>query len=307
MKRARTRAPRSLALFLLLTWSLAACMQATPQPATNRAAEPSGSAAVQNPSPTTVAAPTGQPAATTYLPAPTALANGLVAAAHTTSPDASASGPAATAAPTASGALSITATTSASVATPPTTSGSLSDRIIAAQSALMATRAYRGRTVTTLSDGTTLTTTVEFVSPDRFHITAPGGQDFVIIGRNSWQKTPDAGWQKSAIDMSSLVNSFRDPKVLEELAKSIVSSDVRELSDDALNGSPMHVYQYNTAITTGEKTLNGTTKIWIGASDGLPYRMESDQDSLVSAGRTHSVITYDYDSADIKIDAPAAP
>ena len=135
-------------------------------------------------------------------------------------------------------------------------------------------------------------------------IAGPGGQDFIIIGANSYQKGPNTGWQKSAIDMSGIINSFRDLKVIEDLAKSIITSDVQRLGDDTLNGRPMHVYQYNTAFSGGDKTINGTTKMWIGADDGLPYRQESDQDLILGTGRTHSIITYDYNSADIKIDVP---
>jgi hypothetical protein len=95
--------------------------------------------------------------------------------------------------------------------------------------------------------------------------------------------------------------------VIEDLAKSIVTSDVPRLGDDTLNGRPMHLNQYKTAITSGDKTIRGTTKIWIGADDGLPYRQESDQDSIVGTGRTHRIITYDHNGADIKIDAPVVP
>jgi hypothetical protein len=50
--------------------------------------------------------------------------------------------------------------------------------------------------------------------------------------------------------------------------------------------------------------LTGTTRIWIGAIDGLPYKLESEQDSVITKGeKTKTVITVEYDSS-IKIEAP---
>lgn len=287
----RARGVRTVVPLLLLACVFAACTRGTPQANSNGVATPSGAASVQTPPQATklpATAPMAVPSAVAIVP-PTTLSD------------------TATPAPTATNAPAVAATIAVTTASPSGANGGLSDLIIAAQRALMSTSAYRVRTITTLANGTTTTTTVEFVAPDRFSMAQPGGEGFIIIGTNSYQKGPNTGWQKSAIDMSGIINSFRDPKVLEDLAKSIITSDVQRLGDDTLNGRSMHVYQYNTAVTVGDKTIRGATKIWIGADDGLPYRQEGDQDSILGTGRTHSIITYDYNSADIKIDSPVVP
>ena len=304
MNRVRARGVRAVVPLMLWAFVFAACTQGAPQTNSNTLATPSGAATTQTLPQATLATSVD---AATDLPVivPTAVPSPLSTILPTALAGTSPLAPAATG--TATVAVATGATAAVTTANPSGANAGLGDLIVAAQRALMSTKAYRGRTVTTLTSGATTTITVAFVAPDRFSIAGLGGQDFIIIGTSTWQRGPNTGWQKSPIDMSGIVNSSRDPKVIDEMAKSIVTSEVQQLADETLVGRPMHVYQYNTAFTSGDKTIHGTSKIWIGADDGLPYRQESDQDSLLEPGRTHRIITYDYNSADIRIDAPVVP
>lgn len=73
---------------------------------------------------------------------------------------------------------------------------------------------------------------------------------------------------------------------------------------DLIDGKPMWVYQYSTAVDlTGTKVAT-TTKVWLGVLDRLLYKQESESDSPQQPGaKTRRISTWEYDP-NLKIEAP---
>jgi hypothetical protein len=66
----------------------------------------------------------------------------------------------------------------------------------------------------------------------------------------------------------------------------------------------MKVYTYLTTSTYGDVVATGSTRVWIGAIDGLLYRSETEtQSSALSGEKSKTVIVYEYDP-NIRIQAP---
>lgn len=162
--------------------------------------------------------------------------------------------------------------------------------------AMLDANSYRARMESSY-EGTNRTTTFEYVAPDRYHIDN-GGFEMIIIGEQTFQKPPGGRWQKFPVNMSEMINAFRDPKVLEEIKK---STDVKFLGLETLDGTPTLTYQYkqDKAFGTNIKT---DSKIWVSAVDGLPRRMEVEGD--MNAKKTKTVITYSDFNGEVKIEPP---
>jgi hypothetical protein len=187
-------------------------------------------------------------------------------------------------------------------------SGNPFDVIMNAQRAQLTAKTFRSRTTTTLANGKTSAQVVEYVAPDRVHLTLATGDEIIVIkGVGTFRKVTGGQWTKSPVDMSATAFAFLDPKNLDDLQKMVVLSQVKFVGPELLDNKPMFVYQYATLVkglAPGNTDLAGTSRIWIGATDGLPYKLESEQDSAITKGeKTKTVITLEYDSS-IKIEAP---
>jgi hypothetical protein len=214
----------------------------------------------------------------------------------------------ATSAPPPATATTAPSATATKVPQPSAPTGNPFDLILNAHRAQMSAKTWRTRTTQTDSDGKTSTTLFEYVAPDRMHLaTSTGNETIAIKGVGTYQKPAGGQWLKSPIDMSDLMFSFLDPKAFDEYKDTIVTTDVKFVGPDLIDTKPMFVYQYSSIVKgtlTGTGDLKGTTKLWVGVVDGLPYKTESDQDSAVKPGtKTHTVVIYDYDP-NIKIDPP---
>jgi hypothetical protein len=166
---------------------------------------------------------------------------------------------------------------------------------------------YRAHVTSSTDDGTINKMVIEYASPDRYRMTGEGqgggaGQGFkmeyVIAGGATYIKNPNGGWVKSPIDGSEMIKAFRDPKMLDELAK---TADVKFVGADMLDGAPMLVYQYTQNNPMGMKVRN-TAKTWLSVADGLPRKTETEGEFEGKKIKT-SITISDY-NADIKIDAP---
>ena len=181
------------------------------------------------------------------------------------------------------------------------------DVMTRAMRAQLDAKSYRARVTSSLSDGTSAAMLIEYVAPDRYHMTsdAQGGgagkglkMEYVIAGGATYIKTQNNQWVKSPIDASSIVKAFRDPKMLDELAK---TADVKFVGPDTIDGAPMLVYQYTQNNPMGMK-MKSTSKTWLSVADGLPRKTESEGE--FEGKKTKTLITIsDYD-ADIKIESP---
>lgn len=214
----------------------------------------------------------------------------------------------ATSAPPPATATTAPSATATKAPQPSAPTGNPFDLIMNAHRAQMNAKSYRTRTIQTEASGKTSTITFEFVAPDRVHLTNNDGSETIAIkGVGTYQKPAAGQWIKSPFDFSEMIFAFMDPKALAEFQNSIVVSAVKFVGPDLIDTKPMFVYQYSSVLKglgPGGSDINGTQKMWVGVTDGLPYKLEGDQDSAVTAGaKTHSLITYDYDP-NIKIEPP---
>ncbi len=257
----------------LCTLWLAACSGNAPSANTNSRVPKATDTPALNESPTSAAIPTMAP-----VTAPAAVA--------TTAAPTTGSAPAAGAPP----------------------SGNPGDVVLKAENLRLTKPTRMKDTRTNSADNTSSVTTIEFQPPDRIHMVEPNGTEMILIkGQGSWIKQ-NGKWAKSPVDMSEAIFGMYNTDTIQQIEKAMNVTPAKFVGPDLLDGQPMWVYTYTTTIpgaAAGGKDLTSQSKIWIGAIDGLPHRVESDTPSVTKAGVTdHSVITYEYPPS-IDIQPPA--
>lgn len=183
-------------------------------------------------------------------------------------------------------------------------------KLVKAMQSMLDAKSYRARVESMTSSGTTSKTTIEFVAPDHFHLTressTPGHaaikQETIVVGDETWMKMGDAPWQKFPLNLGDTIKQFRNPDVINEIAKSV---DVKVVGTEVLEGSQTTIYQY-TLNNSDNKDFNISAKTWVGAGDGLPRKTESESDFNLSGRQIHtkSIISYYDYGADINIEKP---
>ncbi|HEV2802995.1 MAG TPA: hypothetical protein VGW12_21190 [Pyrinomonadaceae bacterium] len=180
------------------------------------------------------------------------------------------------------------------------------DVLTRAMRAQLDAKSYRARINTTSPDGTA-SMLVEYAAPDSYRMTGesqPGGDakavkmEYVIVGGATYLKTPNGQWIRSPVDAGQMIKGFRDPKMLDELAK---STDVKLVGPDTIDGMPMLVYQYTQTNPLG-LNLKADSKTWVSVADGLPRKTESEGE--MGGKKSKTLITMSDYNADIKIEAP---
>jgi hypothetical protein len=167
-------------------------------------------------------------------------------------------------------------------------------------------KSYRAHATSTLPDGTTNKMLIEYVAPDSYRMTQAGQggaagnstMEYVIVKGAMYMKMPNGQWAKSPVDVSEMIKAFRDPKILDDLAK---MADVKFVGRDTLDGAPMLVYQYTQNNSMGMK-LKSTSKTWVAVANGLPRQTESEGE--FNGSKTKTLITMSDYNADIKIESP---
>jgi hypothetical protein len=165
--------------------------------------------------------------------------------------------------------------------------------LVSSMKAQLALPAYRGN-LDSQYQGKTINTIVEFVSPDRYRV-KNDSMEAVLIGKVTYLKL-NGNWSKMGVDLSGMISSFRDPKIIE---KGI--SNVKYLGSEQVNGIYASVYTYTSSADINGQIMAADAKIWISQSDDLPVKMEVTGE--VSGEKTFSTITYDYASK-VSIEAP---
>ena len=183
-------------------------------------------------------------------------------------------------------------------------------QLIKAMRAMLAATSYRSRMLSSGSGGTSSSTVLEFVAPDRFHMSreteTPGRgakkQETIIIGNDTWMKMDGAPWQRFPANLGDVIKQLRNPKVIEELTQ---ATEVKFIGPDVLDGSPTMVYQYTLSDSEGNG-FRTTAKTWVGVADGLPRKTEGETDMNITGKTTHikSTTTYFDYGADIKLEPP---
>jgi hypothetical protein len=273
------------AFALVLAALLTACGSAAPTATPTAVPKPAvpATATTVPPTPVAAAVPTRLPSTATAVTLPPT-ATPVAQATTTVAPTATKPAPTATQAPAEA------------------STGSLPDIVLNAQRAAFKQKTLRIRTTIAQGDGSVLTSVVEMVPPDRVHITAATYETIAIRGVGAWQKT-GGQWQAvpgGAAVAESILGAL-DASNIDELGVSLVVDKIQALPPEILDGKPMRVYQFVTTTNITGTAIEGTSKLWIGATDGLPYK--SDGTSGSGASLTKNTSVYEYDSS-IKIDAP---
>ncbi|MDR3577409.1 MAG: hypothetical protein P4L50_26400 [Anaerolineaceae bacterium] len=149
------------------------------------------------------------------------------------------------------------------------------------------------------SNQVTIQGTLDYVAPDRYHLTT-STIDMISIGPKSYINQ-NGKWLVSPLNVTGLISTLMNSALPQDLENNITNA--KQLNPDTLNGNPMKVYQFDNTFTQNNINITTTTKLWVGAGDGLPYH-EVIQGNIngVQAVTTNQVV---YDPS-IQIEDPTA-
>ena len=122
-----------------------------------------------------------------------------------------------------------------------------------------------------LESGETQDTVVEYVPPDRYHIIA-GAQEIIVMGTMVYLKVGEQWELNSKLPAAQVVDSESLTWMATTLEK------IKAEGQETLDGKAMQVYSYQSANRAGDLWLVSQTRLWVGAADGLPYKLESQGD-----------------------------
>ena len=165
--------------------------------------------------------------------------------------------------------------------------------LVSSMKAQMALPAYRGNTVSEYK-GKTTSTIVEFVSPDRYRVKTDT-VEAILIGKETYINL-NGKWSKMDIDLTSIISSFRDPKLIESGI-----SNVKYVGAEQVNGISADVYTFTGSTDFNGQKLSAEARIWISRAGNLPVKMEVSGE--VEGEKSFTTITYDY-ASNISIETP---
>lgn len=155
-----------------------------------------------------------------------------------------------------------------------------------------------------LDSGETLSSTFEFIRPDRFRMDSQGFE-LIIIGDQTFINDGSGTWIESPVPMDDMlegtIEAFIDEGLIEELLKDleVTIRDVESLGQETINDRNTNVYTYKSKSIFDDSFV--LTKVWVGVDDGLLYQQQVETESGGIRGRTTMI--YDYGS-DVMIEAP---
>ena len=178
-----------------------------------------------------------------------------------------------------------------------------------ARQSLTSQQAYRVRSTSVVSNGggQSRTSVGEFVAPDRMH-NIEDGQEIIVIGKTMYVKK-DGEWQNLGTQMSDMAEKMKQrvqqlsPAEKAEATNGL-TADYKSLGDEMLDGIPTAVYEMHGGFDTkvqGVGSIVTITKFWIGKSDGLFHKEESNGEE--AGMKVKTTRTYEYDPG-ITIEAP---
>ena len=138
------------------------------------------------------------------------------------------------------------------------------------------TKPNRIEVSTVLGDGKAQNNVIEFIPPDRKHVTGDGAE-YIVIGEKVYAKTGgNAKWEETQIPASS----FLGDKVISAKTLGETIDELNPVRRAQLDGKSVIVYSYSSTTTTGDIELHNQTELWVGETDGLPYKMIIDGENL---------------------------
>lgn len=156
----------------------------------------------------------------------------------------------------------------------------------------LALKSFRGTIHGTMS-GKTNVSTVEYMAPDSYRVTAGGRPPSLIVNGTMYI---NVNGQSMKIPMGKdLIAQYRNTAVLAEIEKSVT---IEDLGADVVDGQPAHKYRYT--ITQPHPS---TSVMWISNKNGLPIQVQTSGKAM---GKTvDTTIKYDkFNDPSIQIVAP---
>jgi hypothetical protein len=175
---------------------------------------------------------------------------------------------------------------------------------------LTSQKAYRVRStsVVSIGGGQTTTSVREFVAPDRTH-NIGDGRETIVIGKIMYVKKDGGEWQNLGSQMSDMQEKMKEQvqkmSATEKAdATKGLTVNYKSLGDEMLDGMPTAVYEMHSEFDTkvqGAGSIVTITKFWIGKSDGLFHKEESNGEEAGMKVKTTEIYEYD---PNITIEAP---
>ena len=203
---------------------------------------------------------------------------------------------------TSCGGLKVPGASSTTSSSPVQASGDPREALKKAFTAQLAARSFRTRLEYSVG-GVGTHNDLEFVAPDRYHVTVVGpasmGQEMIIIGKDTFARISGRPWQKTDMNvaagtMATTLGDLTDQFHLEDVSQKMTKyDDVEFSSSEVLDGQPVVVYQFNLKGTKGP--IPG--KIWISTADNLPRKIEHEASSQTTNSKMKLTTThYDYNT-----------
>lgn len=132
---------------------------------------------------------------------------------------------------------------------------------------------------------------VDYVAPDRFHVTYLGGTgagiEMIIIGNQMYMKS-GGNWTKSPSASAASIPTLRD-SFTEEGLKTL--SETKFEGEETTDSKPAYVYSFKNVTPKGDYGFN--CKMWVGKESGLPMKLYATYDNGVLKNMT---VNYDTES-----------
>jgi hypothetical protein len=136
---------------------------------------------------------------------------------------------------------------------------------------------------------------IEVVQPDRIRMTS-GQSEIILIGSEGYARLADGPWQKYPVQEAVGNRSFKD--LMMGNLKS--GGNPKLIGADKVDGAAVNVYEFASMLPGPNGTSAPvTSRVWIGALDGLPRKMETKG----ADGTAFRVLFYDINRK-ISIEAP---
>jgi hypothetical protein len=134
------------------------------------------------------------------------------------------------------------------------------------------------------------------------------GREVIIIGKTMYVKKGE-NWQNMGTQMSDMQEKMKEQVQQMSTAEKAeatkgLTANYKSLGDEMLDGIPTAVYEMHAQMDTqvqGVGSVVTTTKFWIGKSDGLFHKEESNGEEAGMKVKTSKI--YEYDPS-IRIEAP---
>lgn len=145
---------------------------------------------------------------------------------------------------------------------------------------------------------------IEYLAPDRLHVITDGEEQIAIKGKGVWSKEGDT-WEEAPSGFAEILFAALTPESVQKTLKTVQVNSIRFVGVEQLDGKPMFVYEYESVVDAGGgNSIQGKSKVWIGATDRRTYRVEAVADSASKPGaQDKTTVTYEYDIP-LTIEAP---